>query len=180
MVSSLGRVAPLESLLDSLSHQSDRSFRLALCVQGNEQAVRGLLERKGWARSPQLVVTKSELGLSRGRNLAVDSLGDSVDYLLFPNDTSILPPSLLGDLSRELAGRSAAALTVVDNHGPKFVLPAPGTPLDRNNVWRVIAPGLVMRRDVFAELLGFDESLGTGASTPWQSGEETDLLLRFL
>ena len=70
------------------------------------------------------------------------------------------------------------ALTVVDEHGPKFVLPPAGTPLDRWNVWSVIEMGLVIRRTVFDRLGGFDPDLGTGASTPWQAGEATDLLLR--
>lgn len=40
--------------------------------------------------------------------------------------------------------------------------------------------GLVMRRNVFTRLGGFTESIGMGASTPWQSGEATDLLLRLI
>ncbi len=34
------------------------------------------------------------------------------------------------------------------------------------------------RSDVLAAVKGFDEDLGLGSGTPWQSGEETDFLLR--
>ena len=40
--------------------------------------------------------------------------------------------------------------------------------------------GLLIRRSVFEELGGFDPDLGTGAPTPWQAGEATDLLLRLV
>lgn len=34
------------------------------------------------------------------------------------------------------------------------------------------------RTEVLAAVQGFDESLGVGSGTPWQSGEKTDFLLR--
>lgn len=40
--------------------------------------------------------------------------------------------------------------------------------------------GLVIRRSVFTALGGFTDSIGTGASAPWQSGEVTDPLLRLI
>jgi hypothetical protein len=74
----------------------------------------------------------------------------------------------------------AGALTVRDELGPKFSLPPAGTPLDRWNVWSVIEMGIVMRKSVFDRLGGFDPSIGTGAASPWQAGEATDLLLRLI
>ncbi|MDO8945486.1 MAG: hypothetical protein Q7U75_20045, partial [Desulfobacterales bacterium] len=46
------------------------------------------------------------------------------------------------------------------------------------NVWAVIEMGILMRRTLFEEIGGFNESIGPGANTPWQVAEGTDLLLR--
>lgn len=71
-------------------------------------------------------------------------------------------------------------MTVIDEFGPKFVLPAASAKLDKKNVWSVIEPGLFVGHAAFLFLGGFDESIGTGAVTPWQSGEGTELLLRWM
>jgi hypothetical protein len=39
---------------------------------------------------------------------------------------------------------------------------------------------IFIRREVMARVGGFDETLGVGASTPFQAGEESDFLLRCL
>ena len=39
---------------------------------------------------------------------------------------------------------------------------------------------MILKRQVIEDAHGFDEEIGTGARTPWQSGEGTDLLLRVL
>ena len=52
-------------------------------------------------------------------------------------------------------------------------------PLDRYSLfYQAMSIGLFIRREVFANIGGFDESLGLGAGTPYGSGEESDLLIR--
>lgn len=178
VISTLGRVGPLEFLLTSLVCQSHKNFKVALCVQGNYAEVDNLLARRVDFAALDIQVVTSNRGVSLGRNRAAGLLADT-DYLVFPNDTTTYGHDLLTLLDRKVAGFQAGTMTVEDSFGPKFALPASGS-LDRYNVWKVISPGLVMKSSVFFVLGGFNEQLGTGASSPWQSGEETDLLLRFL
>ena len=180
VVTTLGREQGLHRLLQSLAGQVASTDSIVIVAQRNLQAVKDLAAEFATIGC-EIIVTTSPLGASRGRNAGVSALPAGVDYLLhFPNDTTWFPPGTIKGIRSTPPEANAAALTVTDENGPKFHLPAPGTPLDRWNVWTVIEMGLVMRRSVFTRLGGFTESIGTGASTPWQSGEATDLLLRLM
>lgn len=152
---------------------------VVVVAQGSHDAVSAVLAplREGPA---SVVVTRSERGASRGRNAGVAVVPPVGDPLLvFPNDTTWFPDGSLAALRGLDDSVRLAAATIVDENGPKFVLPPAGAPLDRRSIWSVIEMGLLIRRREFEELGGFDESIGTGAATPWQAGEATDLLLRF-
>ncbi len=181
VVPTIGRVKQLRELLESVWRQAFEGVVVSVCAQRDHDAVEAVVEdfRRTSGMTVHLV-TESTPGVAGGRNAAVAAISERVEYLLFPNDTSRLPVGLLRDLRARLRGAPAAAVTVTEGHGVKFVLPSEGAPLDKRSVWSVISPGLVVHRDTFNDLRGFDESLGTGAPSPWQSGEETDLLLRYL
>ncbi len=177
VVSTLGRIDPLRRLLDSLDGELLPGDRVVIVAQAHRSEVEALV-RDYTLRGMDIVVTTSARGASIGRNTGVAALGDGERLLSFPNDTTWYPPGVLGALRERSDGIEAGALTVRDEHGPKFALPAAGTALDRWNVWSVIEMGIVMRTSTFERLGGFDPSIGTGAASPWQAGEGTDLLLR--
>ena len=153
---------------------------LVVVAQRNLPEVQALAAEFG-SSTFRISVTTSPPGASRGRNAGVAALPDDPGRLLnFPNDTTWFPPATLDRLRRLPNELRAGALTVVDENGPKFMLPAPGTALDQRTVWTVIEMGILIRRDVFDALGGFDPEIGTGAPTPWQAGEATDLLLTLL
>ena len=179
VVSTLGRAEPLERLLESLSPQLHPDDRVVIVAQDRLAEVERLAEA---FRSDTVAidVTTSPRGASRGRNAGVALLDADERLLHFPNDTTWFPDGALDAIRRAGPQLTAGALTVVDEYGPKFALPAVSTPLDRWNVWSIIEMGLLIRRSAFDELGGFDPDLGTGAPTPWQAGEATDLLLRLI
>jgi hypothetical protein len=100
--------------------------------------------------------------------------------LIFPNDTSWFEDTMLDNIRRACEGYGIGSFTAVDSHGPKFVIPKPGTRLNKRNVWLVIEPAFFVRCSTFKDLGGFDTSIGTGASTPWQAGEVGDLILTLI
>lgn len=130
-----------------------------------------------------VTILPSAGGASAGRNDAVDALPEHIDVLAFPNDDSVYPTSTLQAIAQRFAGADApAAVACTFNNGSTWArgLPPAGSELDRYLVWRAIEWAMFVDRAVFTDHGGFRTDLGTGAPSPWQSGEGTDLLLRML
>ena len=116
---------------------------------------------------------------SKGRNAAVAMFTDDVQWIFFPNDTCRIDTDFLERLSRHcVAPTTVCAMQLVDPEGNRNRLPARGSVFTQRNAWGVIGPAMAIRYRDFLQVGGFDHSLGSGADTPWQSGDETDLLLR--
>jgi hypothetical protein len=120
-------------------------------------------------------------GSSRGRNVAVRALPESVEWVWTPNDTSRPPPDWVETLGRQVGDLDGSVAAValdyrVDGTWRRRVSEVPV--LSGWSLWRAIEPALVWRRRTFLGLGGFDERIGTGAETWAQSGECTDLLCR--
>ncbi|WP_300590353.1 glycosyltransferase family 2 protein [Microbacterium sp.] len=182
VVSTLGRLPSLATLLDSVVPQLGESDELVIVAQGEFDAVHDLVRSHASRTAGTLTSTTSERGLSRGRNTGVrDRRGSAPDPLvMFPNDTSWFAEGSVDAIRRTASVHDLAAVPVLVEGDPRFVLPHPGTPLDTRNVWSVIEMGLVIRLSLLQTVGGFDETIGTGADSPWQAGEGTDLILRVL
>ncbi len=178
-VTTVGRWDELRNLLDDLCNQTQPPHAVAVAhhdVDGTDDldaVVRSFADRL------PISTVVSPRGISNGRNAAAAALGDDVDWLWFPNDTSRVDHDFL----ERVAGNLRPALTVcavklVDREGTRNAIPPVGSPLTRRNVWGPIEPATFFRRIDFARVGGFDPSIGSGADTPWQAGEGTDLLLR--
>ena len=176
-ITTVGRPA-LRELLDSLAGSQVHPVAVAI---GNQSGGPLAVDTAGYP-FPVLVVSSSS-GASRGRNDAVAALAGAGDVLAFPNDDTVYEPELVGEVLGAFAAPSAPAAVAIrldEARGPRFALPPPGTVLTRRTVWRAIEPAMFVRRAAFDAAGGFDVSLGTGAGTPWGSGEGTDLLLRIM
>lgn len=179
VVPTIGRPAPLQRLFASLEGQLEPGDRIAIATVGDVDDIRSLAATFDFPAGC-ITVTKSPWGISTARNLAAASLESSVQFLLFPNDTSWFDSDFVEKFKLLNVSETGGAIEVVDEAGPKFVLPATGTPLTKANVWQVVEPGLFMDHGIFRSLGGFNEDFGTGGPTPWQSGEGTELLLRWM
>lgn len=181
VVTTLGRIDPLRSLLDSLTGQLEGGDHVVLVAQGRQEEVRALVEEFA-SRGVPVTTTESARGASLGRNTGVAALPTGDLVVNFPNDTSVFPPGMLARIRAgvDAPGFLAGGFASWDERGPKTQMPPAGTTLDRWNVWSVIEMGILLRRSLFEEVGGFDESIGPGSSTPWQVAEGTDLLLRII
>ncbi|WP_067477100.1 glycosyltransferase family 2 protein [Actinomadura hibisca] len=108
-----------------------------------------------------------------------------IDIVVFADENTWYPPDAFEAGVRVLAppvdvlsGRMLDAEG--DDARPGAGADGPG-PLDARTVWTRAAIGACLFRTGFLRAVGgFDEGLGAGCDTPWQSGAETDLLLRGL
>lgn len=179
IVCTLGRVIPLRKLLHTLEGEIGERDLVIVVAQGNFEEIAKLI-----AEFNQLPIKliRSGRGLSLGRNRAIQMIGHSDFYLLFPNDTSWYPAGMVSSIRACLikSQPSFAALGVKNALQFRSRIPERSVDLDRGNLWGIVEPGLVIKSSALLECGGFDERLGTGANTPWQSGEGSDLILRLL
>jgi hypothetical protein len=178
-VTTVGRWGPLRDLLTDLAAQS--APPAAVAIAHHDPAGAAALEELVGDFSGTLTIRTvcSARGISNGRNAAAALLGDDVDWLWFPNDTSRVAPDFVATLQRHcVPPATVCAGRLVDREGPRNPLPEPGTPLTKRSAWGAIEPATAFRRDAFEAAGGFDPQRGSGADSPWQSAEGPDLLLR--
>lgn len=181
VITTMGRWERVEQLLDDLSSQTYLPDTVVIAFDdgpGSAAGVGRLLGNHRFAGLNLSTVPKSG-GYSVGSNKAVDSLTDNGQWLCFLTDSSRVEADFLDRVSQRcVPPATVCAWRVVDDEGERNFLPAAGSELTRYNVWSALIPGMAMRLSDFRAVGGFDPSIGTGAETPWQSGDETDLLLK--
>jgi glycosyltransferase involved in cell wall biosynthesis len=180
VVATVDRVAELERLFDSLDAQIHRGFRVLLVDQNPDDRLTPALER---ARSFELVQLRSEPGLSRARNAALDRIQG--DVVAFPDDDCTYEPGLLNAVAHRFAddpqldGLAGRAVNEDGSSSPSWS----ATPalLTRDNLWnRAISYTIFLRARVVERVGNFDETLGLGAKGRRGSGEEIEYLVRAL
>ena len=182
IVSTIGRTSPLVRLLHSLVKQQcgGEEFELVLVDQSADGDTMKLVEQ---LRPPiRWSGTRTEPGVSLGRNAGAAMAAG--DVLAFPDDDCWYDPSTVATAAKMT--RSAGDGAIIsgrqltgDGRPSMLRWPKRAKIVDRRDVWRAaISSTLFVPRHVFDAVSGFNEWLGVGAPTPWQAGEDTDLLLR--
>lgn len=132
---------------------------------------------------PILHLRTKRVGASAARNEGL--LHSRSDVVAFPDDDCRYPPDLLEKVARffdrhpEIDGLTGR---LVDGQGRSSILDfdlEPG-PLDAMNVWTRSIEATMFLRGKSTRRFRFDETLGRGSGTAWESGEGTDYLLRLL
>lgn len=178
-VTTVGRWEALQNLLGDLTAQTVRPCAVAIAHHNAADAPHLDAVVQSFSGRLDIRTTVSPRGISNGRNAAVATLGDDVDWLWFPNDTSRVDADFIERVIVHcVKPTTVCAFRLADRQGPRNSLPAPGTKLSRRNVWGAIEAATLFERDAFVAAGGFDPSIGSGADSPWQACEGTDLLLR--
>jgi GT2 family glycosyltransferase len=178
VVSTVGRVAALERLFDSLAKQTHRRFRVLLVDQNEDGRLDTVVAER---EDVNVVHLRSERGLSRARNRALTELAG--DLVAFPDDDCVYPADLLERVAARftrdstLDGLTGRAAGPGGRSPPSWKTEAAA--LTDDNLWnRAISYTIFLRRELVSRVGSFDEELGLGSGTPWSSGEEIDYLVR--
>ncbi len=132
---------------------------------------------------PILHLRTKRVGASAARNEGLRHSFSGV--VAFPDDDCRYPPDLLEKVARffdrhpEIDGLTGR---LVDGQGQSSILDFdldPG-PLDAINIWTRSIEATMFLRGKSARRFRFDETLGRGSGTAWESGEGTDYLLQLL
>lgn len=125
---------------------------------------------------------RSETGLSRARNVALDHV--EADVVGFPDDDCWYPPHLLERVAGLLSARiqcdgvGGRAADELGGHAAGFPDARAGQ-MTRFNLWRRVGSYTVfLRRHVVMAVGRFDEELGVGSATPWGGAEDLDYVAR--
>ena len=179
IVATLNRTSELERLLTSLDGQTLRDFEVIIVDQNDDDRLIPIIERH---RSLSIQRLHSERGLSLARNVGLPHAQG--DIIAFPDDDCWYPSELLNRV-REIFDSNpeySALFTAMrdENHqtiGPKW--PSEARFWTKEDVWvNGISPAGFIRREVARAIGFFDQRLGVGAPTPYQSGEDVDYFVR--
>ena len=182
IVATLGRVEEPGLLLESIAAQPRRDLEILFVDQNPDDRLGPLLARHGDALALRRIRSAPGLSLARNAGLAL-AAGEIV---AFPDDDCRYPPETLGRALAFMDGGpnwDGLLGSTVDERGRRILSGGDGAPgpVNERSVWRRgNSCSIFLRRSLIDRVGAFDERLGVGAGTPWESGEETELLLRAL
>lgn len=180
IVCTIDRFDQLERLFVSLKGQSYRDFEVVLVDQNADDRLSALVD--GFSPFFTIRHIRSEKGISRARNNGMAIAKGS--YVCFPDDDCWYEPDTLDVAERLFAANPSLTIVTgrtLDAAGKPSVSPTGEQALAITR-WNYLKCGnsnsIFVRHAALAGIGGFDEDLGVGASSPFQSGEEADFLLR--
>jgi GT2 family glycosyltransferase len=180
IVATVGRAQELNRMLASIAGQNLKGIQLIIVDQNLCNRVEQLLE--DWNSSLSYVHVRSPRGLSRARNVGIKLASGRI--VCFPDDDCWYPGDLLLQVVQWFDQHQEydfLCCTAQDGSGREVASrwPSHSHAIDRDSVLRACASAsLFMRRTALDEIGGFDERMGLGAATPFQSAEDSDLALR--
>jgi glycosyltransferase involved in cell wall biosynthesis len=182
VVGTVNRTVELDHLLTSLEQQTYKDFEVLIVDQNSDGRLSAILEKH---RNLQIRHLHSERGLSRARNVGLAAATGSICAV--PDDDCWYPPEhlhLVSSWFSENPDFDVLLASVSDEcgntQGPRRRSRF-GCACNKYNIWyNGISYNAFWRRSVVDDVKAFDELIGPGCETAFQSGEETDFFLRAL
>ena len=175
----INRTSELENFLNHLEPQTFRDFELIVVDQNDDESIQNLITK--YCRTITIVYLTSAKGASSGRNRGLSEITGEI--IGFPDDDCWYSKNLLRDVYELFENeKSIDGLCgkIEDTNGYLFArYPRENQIIRRDNVFECSAtPSCFLRKKVIQEIGTFDVQLGPGALTKWQSGDDTDYILR--
>ena len=182
VLATIGRTKEIEDFCSSLASQAYNDIELIIVDQNVDDRLVPIIQP--YSSKFTILHLRCEKGLSKARNHGLKFI--TGDIVCFPDDDCVYPVGLLNKVhhlfqnkpdwdgvtgcSVDLEGKVSAG----DFSDQESFL----TPF---NLWnRNISFTIFLKEKVIKDVGGFDEKLGLGAPSIFQSGEETDYLIRAL
>jgi len=168
-----------ERFLASLLEQSAKEFTVFLVISPNipEKAIEKLL--RDFSGLAITLLRSQDFCLSRSRNLALAHIDG--DIVAIADDDCAYEPHTVAQIIAAFENHNVAGVVMGRAFGFGEEAPSSDDVLTLNlyNIFKN-CPSYVQfyRTSVIKSVGMFDESLGVGSDTPYQSGEETDYALR--
>lgn len=183
VISTLGRSAALAAVLESVGRQDFDRFEVVIVDQNDDDRVATMLAQRQPAFPTHHLRTPAERGLSRGRNRGWRAATGR--RIIFPDDDCWYSPGFLRTAVARMDESGCDILTgrATNEQGRSINgrYETASQRITRANVWTTQIEWVVMfRREALERLDGYDERIGVGAASPWQSGEGQDIMLRAL
>ena len=180
ILATIQRTEEVEYFLCKLLEQTYKEIEVILVDQNFDDRLITIIH-KIKDRIP-IIHINSQPGLSKARNIGLPYAKGEI--IAFPDDDSWYPPDLLatiieffsnyldwdGITGTASSGKNESSIWKWDRDPGRCTL---------TNVWqRGMSITCFLTRRVIDTIGLFDKELGLGSPTPWQSGEETDYLIR--
>jgi glycosyltransferase involved in cell wall biosynthesis len=179
IVATVNRMNELDHLLLSLERQTFRDFEVIVVDQNSNNRLQPMLQKHSLISIEHLC---SEKGLSRARNLGLRVAKG--DIISFPDDDCWYPDDLLATVAQWFdensefdvlftATRTASGKLMA----PKWA-PSSGPCTASSALYSVASITGFLRRAVASAVGPFNEKIGLGSASAYQSGEDIDYYLR--
>lgn len=184
MIATIGRPVHLDTLLRSLADQTQPPTQVIVVDQSHTTDTATVIDTYR-DRLPLRRITSAR-GASLGRNTGLAALGTDYDIVAFPDDDVRLAPDALANAAAAFAtgdhiGVVSGVVVFPGGYRSHRITGGHRTVLTKATVrTNTIEASCFFSARFLRSVGGFDETLGVGNPTPWQSGEGTDLLLRGL
>lgn len=183
IVATVGRVSPIDKLFESLLRQADvGNIQVIIVDQNDDTRLQTTIEH--YSGKLDICWIGSRIGLSRARNVGLGLIDDESAIVGFPDDDCEYPEHLLSAIGARFDDLKLDFLSVneSDEGGVSDVrAPKHNVWITRYNVWQTCGSNRTFYSSrAIKEIGSFDESLGLGAGTPWEGGEDIDYPIRGL
>ncbi len=180
IVATVNRVTEVERLLTSLDAQTFKEFEVIFVDQNPDDRLLPILRRHEGLKIRHL---RCEKGVSRARNVGLRRAQG--DIICFPDDDCWYPEQLLATVTQwfEEHPEFDVLFTGARNQDNELMTPkwAPGPGrCTKKNIWHCAAGAFTgfLRRRVVDTVGFFDEEIGPGTPSKYQSGEDIDYFIR--
>lgn len=180
IIPTLGINDCLDESLTSIARQTSQVTAIVVVDQSVGSRIEDVCRR--WSDKLPIRHVRSRTGLSHARNIGLEILPNSTDVVGFLDDDCSYGDGCLAEASRHFNDPGVGALSGrLHSSTPRLKFGKSDEKLGRRTVWtKAIEPAMFCRMSAIHQAGPFDEDLGIGSRTPWQSGEGTDLLLRIM